>query len=264
MVQNCRIGGHTTAVSYTSVGRGLITNNLLGPNGPYGANTTAITLAGTTANVIVQGNNVNGSTTALSNTASGVNHVEFYNSSATNLQYPVAPAIFSTAGTEAFRISGGDATFADDVTVKGDVVVEKATGVSATVKAKSGASNFEFVYNDGAGAYISNTGSVPMYFYIGGSEKARLDSSGNVGIGATSFGASAVSVLGIKNGTAPGSGVADTVQFYSSDHAAGHTIPSFYCEGTDVVMTGQSDSTSDIRIRVRINGTVYQLLAKAN
>ena len=95
-------------------------------------------------------------------------------------------------------------------------------------------------------------------------ESMRIDYSGNVGIGATSFGTSAASVLSIKNGTAPGSGVADTVQFYSSDHAAGHTIPSFYCEGTDVVMTGQSDSTSDIRIRVRINGTVYQLLAKAN
>jgi hypothetical protein len=349
IVQNCRIGGKTTAVSYTSVGRGLITDNLLGPNGPYGANTTAISLAGTTANVIVQGNNVNGSTAALSNTASGVNHVEFYDSSATNLRYPVAPAIFSTAGTEAFRISGGDATFADDVTVKGDVVVEKATGISAAVKAKSGASNFEFVYNDGAGAYISNTGSVPMYFYIGGterfriesggdvgigvsasptaklevagnvnlqevdgrylgfgtstfsfdsqnipnygiahtrpggasfntvltgftniklltnqSERVRIDNSGNVGIGATSFGTSAAGVLGIKNGTAPTTGVADTVQFYSSDHAAGHTIPSFYCEGTEVVMTDQADSTSDIRIRVRINGTVYQLLAKAN
>ena len=48
-------------------------------------------------------------------------------------------------------------------------------------------------------------------------ERMRIDSSGNVGIGATSFGTSAVGVLAIKNGTAPASSPADMVQLYAED-----------------------------------------------
>lgn len=87
----------------------------------------------------------------------------------------------------------------------------------------------------------------------------RLD--GNVGIGAASFGTNAAAVLSMTTGTAPTTGPADTVQFYSSDDAAGHTIPSFYCEGTNVIATGQADSVSSVRVKMRINGTVVTLLA---
>ncbi|MBI3983828.1 hypothetical protein HY346_00850 [Candidatus Microgenomates bacterium] len=82
----------------------------------------------------------------------------------------------------------------------------------------------------------------------------------NVGINTTTFGTNAAAVLAILNGTAPTTGPADTVQFYSSDDAAGHTIPSFYCEGTNVLATGQADSVSSVRVKVRINGTVVTLL----
>lgn len=68
-------------------------------------------------------------------------------------------------------------------------------------------------------------------------------------------------VMSLYNGTAPSGGVADTVQYYSSDDAAGHTIPSFYCEGTNVLATGQADSTSSVRVKMRVNGTVVTLLA---
>ena len=47
------------------------------------------------------------------------------------------------------------------------------------------------------------------------------DSNQNVGFaGLTSFGSSAVGVLGIKNGTAPGSSPADAVQIYAEDVAS--------------------------------------------
>ena len=92
-------------------------------------------------------------------------------------------------------------------------------------------------------------------------ERVRIDSSGNVGIGTGTFGTSAAGVLALKNGTAPTTGPADTVQIYSSDDAAGHTIPSFYCEGTNVLATGQADSASSVRVKMRINGTVVTLLA---
>lgn len=91
-------------------------------------------------------------------------------------------------------------------------------------------------------------------------ERMRIDASGNVGIGVSTFGTSAAGVFAVKNGTAPTSGPADTVQFYSSDDAAGHTVPSFYCEGTNVVATGQADSASSVRVKMRINGTVRTFL----
>jgi hypothetical protein len=66
--------------------------------------------------------------------------------------------------------------------------------------------------------------------------------------------------LSVATGTAPTTGPADTVQFYSSDDAAGHTVPSFFCEGTNVVATGQADSASSVRVKMRINGTVRTFL----
>lgn len=94
-----------------------------------------------------------------------------------------------------------------------------------------------------------------------GGTQLYLTTTGNIGIGTTTFGTNAAGVLSIANGTAPTTGPADTVQFYSSDNAAGHTIPSFFTEGTDVLATGQADSVSSVRVKMRINGTVVTLLA---
>lgn len=44
-----------------------------------------------------------------------------------------------------------------------------------------------------------------------------ISTAGNVGIGTSSFGTSAATVLGIANGTAPGSSPANMVQLYSED-----------------------------------------------
>lgn len=61
--------------------------------------------------------------------------------------------------------------------------------------------------------------------------------------------------------TTPAAGVADAVLLYSSDISAGNTEPSFYCEGTAVLATGQADSVSSVRVKMRINGTEVTLLA---
>ena len=91
-------------------------------------------------------------------------------------------------------------------------------------------------------------------------QMAVLTTTG-LGLGTSTFGTSAAKVLAIANGTAPTTGPADTVQFYSSDDAAGHTIPSFFTEGTNVLATGQADSVSSVRVKMRVNGTVVTLLA---
>lgn len=117
---------------------------------------------------------------------------------------------------------------------------------------------------DGAASAGDAPGRLTFYTTTDGAgdvtERMRITSAGNVGVGTSTFGTSAAGVFSIANGTAPSTGPADTVQFYSSDDAAGHTIPSFYCEGTNVVATGQADSASSVRVKMRINGTVYTFL----
>lgn len=82
----------------------------------------------------------------------------------------------------------------------------------------------------------------------------------SLGVGTATFDATGRSVLAMFTGTAPGAGLADTVQFYSTDNSAGHTIPSFFCEGTEVVATGQADSASSVRVLMRFQGTVRTFL----
>lgn len=89
--------------------------------------------------------------------------------------------------------------------------------------------------------------------------------NGNMIIGGINEPASMKGGLVIATTTAPtGNQSADSISLYSSDSGlagAGNTIPSWYCEGTGVLLTGQSDSTSSRRVRMRFNGSEVQLLA---
>lgn len=89
-------------------------------------------------------------------------------------------------------------------------------------------------------------------------QRMTLNGSNNLGLATSTFGTSATNTFSVASGTAPTTGVADTVQFYSSDLSAGNTIPSFYTEGTNV---GTGTPTADRTIAIRFNGTVYYLLA---
>lgn len=93
----------------------------------------------------------------------------------------------------------------------------------------------------------------------GATQRMTLTGSNNLGLATATFGTSATNTFSVANGTAPTTGVADTVQYYSSDLSAGNTIPSFYTEGTGIVGTGTP--TANRTIAVRFNGTVYYLLA---
>lgn len=93
----------------------------------------------------------------------------------------------------------------------------------------------------------------------GGSERMRITSGGNLGLGTSTFGTSAATVFSIATGTAPTTGPADTIQIYSTDLSAGNTMLSLYTEGT-VVNTNIVAATTH-RIAIRVNGTVYYLLA---
>jgi hypothetical protein len=71
-----------------------------------------------------------------------------------------------------------------------------------------------FGVGTGNDVQVRTAQAVPITFYTSGLERMRLDSSGNLGIGTASFGTSAVTVLGIANGTAPTSSPAGMGQLY--------------------------------------------------
>jgi len=149
-------------------------------------------------------------------------------------------------------------------TYRGDVRIARQ---QTAANASGGIEWFSSNFGSGYGHKISSIDSTGVHLVFASrensatwSELARLNSSG-LGVGTSSFGSSATKVVSVGTGTAPTTGPADTVQFYSSDDAAGHTIPSFYCEGTNVIATGQADSASSVRVKMRINGTVVTLLA---
>lgn len=88
-------------------------------------------------------------------------------------------------------------------------------------------------------------------------ERMRITSAGNVGIGTTSFGTSAAAVLALGNGTEPTTGPADSVQIYSVDSSAGNTTLGIRTEGNAVAT---ETVTSNRTFLIRINGTTYKLL----
>ncbi len=93
-------------------------------------------------------------------------------------------------------------------------------------------------------------------------EAMRLNSSNNLGLGTSTFGTSAIKVMAIGSGTAPTTGPADTIQIYSSDLSAGNTVLSIFTEGTTVNANATAAATH--RIAIRVNGTVYYLLANTS
>lgn len=93
------------------------------------------------------------------------------------------------------------------------------------------------------------------------SEKMRLDNTGNLGIGVTSFGTGAAGVLALSNaGTAPqGTSPPDIVQIFCQDISAGNAVLSIVQESAPSSITVGSATTN---IPIRVNGTTYYILAK--
>jgi hypothetical protein len=179
-----------------------------------------------------------------------------------------------TSGTTRFQINGseqmrltstglgiGTSSPAYKLDVEGSQRIRKTgAGYNAEMLSFSTIAETGAVYRMGMA-----TGGV---FAIGRSDVPRtdltLDSLGNLGLGTSSFGTSAAGVLSIGNGTEPSTGPANTVQVYSVDLSAGNTIPAVYCEGSGVTGAGITNVTVTHKIAIKVNGTVYYLLATTN
>jgi len=86
---------------------------------------------------------------------------------------------------------------------------------------------------------------------------SHIDVNGHLTIGAGADpGNSGDNVLVIENGTAPTTGVNNTIQVYSVDLSAGNTMPALFTEGTNL-----SGGTTQVgTMAIKLNGTTQYLL----
>jgi len=137
-----------------------------------------------------------------------------------------------------------------------------ASGATRGVRiiTNSTAGIIEGVDNTGSASYQPLAiGGADTRITISGVERARVDTSGNFLLGTSVSPTTGTQCLTIETETAPTATPADTISIYSTDLSAGNTILSLYTEGTPV--NANTTAAATHRIAVRINGTVYYLLA---
>jgi hypothetical protein len=133
-------------------------------------------------------------------------------------------------------------------------VLRNSSYLEAVVTAVSGtAIDSGFRFNAlGTTSYVS--------YLVNGSERVRFDASGNILLGTTVSPTTGAQCLTIETGTAATASPADTITIYSTDLSAGNTMLSLYTEGTPVSANTTTTNLAS-RIAIRVNGTVYYLLA---
>lgn len=151
----------------------------------------------------------------------------------TGMWSPAADTLaFSEGGTEAMRIdSSGNVGIGTSspssngrLSVAGNVVLGPLTRNQATTlragvwatddPADNTRANISFTTVAGAASSSSFITFDTNNYGVSGGERMRIDSNGNVGIGTSTFGTSAVTVIGIANGTAPTTSPAGMGQLY--------------------------------------------------
>jgi hypothetical protein len=138
-------------------------------------------------------------------------------------------------------------------------ILHVAGGSGSTIRNVASAGSSWFVGTNVDSYILHNESNSPMLFTTNGTERMRIDVSGNILVGTSASPTTGTQTLTIDTGTAPTATPADTISIYSTDLSAGNTILSLYTEGTPV--NSNTTAAATHRIAVRINGTVYYLLA---
>lgn len=117
-------------------------------------------------------------------------------------------------GTAAFAGIGFNANAINTTSTSSRFIRLTSTGGDFYVGTESSTGGAVFPGSTAYAAVLYNASATPMQFWTGGTLRATLDSSGNLGIGVSTFGTSAAKVLGLANATAPSTSPAGMGQLY--------------------------------------------------
>jgi hypothetical protein len=141
------------------------------------------------------------------------------------------------------------------------LTVNAPTGQLSILELAVNGSTTGYLYSNATQTQLVANGATFLAFETNAVERLRIDSSGNVGVGVTTFGTSAAKVLSIATGTEPTTGPTGTVQWFTSTRSANNTIPAIFTEGSGVTNAAITNVTVTNKIALKVNGTIYYLLA---
>ena len=116
--------------------------------------------------------------------------------------------------TAAGNVGIGTTSPAVKLEVRGSGQILRVSDGTTGASIYSASGLFGFNNQTGEDGMFGSTASHYLYFATNGSERMRIDSSGNLLVGTTSVGTSAAKVIAIANGTAPSSSPAGMGQLY--------------------------------------------------
>ena len=175
----------------------------------------------------------------------------------------------ATNNTERMRIDSSGNVAIGTAATSSALCVARGAGVSAGISLRGGnvAEASEFWVSQGSGgteAYLYNRANGPMIFGTNNTERARIDSSGNVLVGTTSVsdlstGAASNPGFGVASGQVRSQWNADANAYWSKVNVSSSTVlHDFYVAGTrvGVITTNGSTTTygtsSDARLKENI------------
>jgi hypothetical protein len=161
--------GTLTAGSFVGPLNGNVTGTIVGTGGTISSLTTGTTTS--TAANITNGtiSNFTSSTATINGTITGSTNV------------------INIGSGQIYKDASGNVGIGTTSPSANGLEISKTAGSNSGVKITSGTQSSEIVVNSGAGFYVTNNSTtLPTMFWTNGTERLRIDSNGNVGIGVTS------------------------------------------------------------------------------